>query len=47
MHNNKLTLNDAFALGLKNHQVNKFQDAENFYKYVLKKKQTILPQFSI
>ena len=38
MHNNKLTLNEAFALGLKNHQVNKFQDAENFYKYVLKKK---------
>ena len=37
MHNKKITLNEAFASGLKNHQLNKFKDAENFYKYVLKK----------
>jgi len=37
MYNKKLTLNEAFASGIKNHQQNKFKDAENFYKYVLKK----------
>ena len=37
MYNKKLTLNEAFASGVKNHQLNKFKDAENFYKYVLKK----------
>ena len=37
MNTKKLTLNEAFATGLKNHQLNKFRDAENFYKYVLKK----------
>ena len=37
MNNKKITLNEAFASGLKNHQLNKFKDAENFYKYVLKK----------
>ena len=37
MNTKKLTLNEAFASGLKNHQLNKFRDAENFYKYVLKK----------
>ena len=37
MNTKKLTLNEAFATGLKNHQLNKFRDAENFYSYVLKK----------
>ena len=37
MHNKKLTLNETFVSGLKNHQLNKFKDAEKLYKYVLKK----------
>ena len=37
MHNKKITLNEAFTSGLKNHQLNNFKDAENFYKYILKK----------
>jgi len=37
MHNKKLTLNETFVSGLKNHQLNKFKDAEKLYKFVLKK----------